>query len=319
MATKAILPMASRMSINNEITNLLGDICFKLGRLEKTKQGNLDLEIITSNVIDALFLEKIEVSKSIERAMKKDENISSSPFISNYFELNKKLNRINPYEVDFFNTFKELMGEEVLIRTEKTIEGISYPIPTPGKINSVMKSIFSYLKKTKNKVHPIIASATVYFSILTVLPLQKYNHLLAISYAKAILIAYNKTFCSIKFEKVLITNKITFAESISNSISELDQKYFAEEYLNLINLSLLNLMKGKIKSNKHYSNFIDKLLVVMEDEIYYSTNELTSRLGLKSRLAVIQNYIKPGIEAGKIIPLNPLSPRDRNQKYKKGN
>ena len=305
------------LTVNNEITTLVGEICFKLGKLEKTKDGSVDEEIVASNVISIFASKGINLSSSIVKGLKRSSQIESNPLVYRYFDLNKKLAKLNPFESDFFLEYQKAMGDSINLRSEKTIEGVDFLLPPVSRINAMMKSIFAYVKKSKDKMHPLLVSTSIYYSCLTVAPFSSDNDLFALAYAKAILVAYSKTFMSIRLEVAILKNKISFDESISNSISEMNFKYFAEEFLTLINYSLLSHQKGKIKSNKHYSNFVDKLLSVMEEDKYYSTNELLPLLELKSRITLMNNYLKPAIEEGKVSPLNPVSPRDRNQKYKK--
>ena len=45
--------------------------------------------------------------------------------------------------------------------------------------------------------------------------------------------------------------------------------------------------------------------------------ELLGLLGLTSRLGLSKNYLHPALEAGLIEMANPLTPTDRNQRYRK--
>ena len=59
-----------------------------------------------------------------------------------------------------------------------------------------------------------------------------------------------------------------------------------------------------------------RMVGLMEDGRYYSAAELLGILGLKSRLGLQKNYLQPALKARLIEMSNPLSPTDRNQRYR---
>ena len=66
-----------------------------------------------------------------------------------------------------------------------------------------------------------------------------------------------------------------------------------------------------------YSEYVSRLLAVMEYDTAYSAFALLERLHLKSKETLRQNYIDPAIEAGLVEMTIPDKPTSRNQRYRK--
>lgn len=71
------------------------------------------------------------------------------------------------------------------------------------------------------------------------------------------------------------------------------------------------------KANAETSEYVKKMLDLMEYDIPYTSNDIMERLGLKSKETLRKNYLNPAIELGLIRMTIPDKPNSRNQRYVK--
>lgn len=72
------------------------------------------------------------------------------------------------------------------------------------------------------------------------------------------------------------------------------------------------------EENEQLSEYVKKLLAVMEYEIPYTSRALMEKLGLKSREGFRRNYLHPAVELNLVRMTIPDKPNSRNQRYIKG-
>ena len=68
---------------------------------------------------------------------------------------------------------------------------------------------------------------------------------------------------------------------------------------------------------ENISEYVKRLLDVMEYEVQYTAVTLMELLGLKSKESFRKNYLNPAIELQLIQMTVPDKPRSRNQRYVK--
>mgnify|MGYP004509208829 FL=1 len=83
----------------------------------------------------------------------------------------------------------------------------------------------------------------------------------------------------------------------------------------MIDEVLDGLVKSINNQVNHISNYVNKLLKVMEPGINYTTLELMKLLNMKSRMAFQKNYLNPAIENGIVKMVFPNTPTSKNQAY----
>ena len=71
------------------------------------------------------------------------------------------------------------------------------------------------------------------------------------------------------------------------------------------------------EDNDNLSEYIKKLLAVMEYDVPYTSLALMEKLGLKSKEGFRRNYLRPAIEMNLIRMTLPDKPNSRNQRYVK--
>jgi hypothetical protein len=71
------------------------------------------------------------------------------------------------------------------------------------------------------------------------------------------------------------------------------------------------------KSNTDISEYVKRLLEVMEYDVPYTANTIMDLLGLKSKETFRKNYINPAMDLGLVRMTLPDKPNSRNQRYVK--
>ena len=90
---------------------------------------------------------------------------------------------------------------------------------------------------------------------------------------------------------------------------------FLNAYLRIVKQSLSRLSRKKKDTQKEQSPQVKRLVEAMEEGKFYSAVELCELLNLKSRLGLMNNYLKPALFAKLIVRSEPLSPTSRSQRY----
>lgn len=87
--------------------------------------------------------------------------------------------------------------------------------------------------------------------------------------------------------------------------------------LKMIDTVIDDVAKQINKENIETSEYVKRLLNVMEFDIPYSANSLLEALNLKSKETLRKNYIDPAIKLGLIRMTLPEKPKSKNQRYVK--
>ena len=87
--------------------------------------------------------------------------------------------------------------------------------------------------------------------------------------------------------------------------------------LDMIDQVLDDVILQVNKANAETSEYVKKMLDLMEYDIPDTSNDIMGRLGLKSKETLRKNYINPAIELGMIRMTIPDKPNSKNQRYVK--
>lgn len=71
----------------------------------------------------------------------------------------------------------------------------------------------------------------------------------------------------------------------------------------------------EVKMHTHVTEYVKKLLNVMEYEVPYTSTVLMEKLGLKSKETFRKNYMNPAMELQLVQMTIPEKPKSRNQRY----
>ena len=122
------------------------------------------------------------------------------------------------------------------------------------------------------------------------------------------------------FEFIPIESQIEkFQDGYYNAISQChidgESTVFIEFILEQICAVLGEILNSAKYSSDILSEYVKKLLSVMEYDTPYTATAILSLLNLKSKETLRKNYLNPAIENGLVIMTLPDKPNSRNQRY----
>jgi len=124
------------------------------------------------------------------------------------------------------------------------------------------------------------------------------------------------------FEYIALESQIErFQEQYYDAIAQCNKAgnsdIFIEFMLDMIDQVLDDVILQVNKANAETSEYVKKMLDLMEFDVPYTSNDIMAGLGLKSKETLRKNYINPAIELGLIRMTIPDKPNSRNQRYVK--
>ena len=187
--------------------------------------------------------------------------------------------------------------------------------PPPNLVPELMRSLFSWMRSGQTQIHPLILSSVFHYEFVFIHPFSDGNGRMARLWQTVLLYQWNPVFQYIPLESQIQSFQQGYYDAIAACHRNGNSDVFILFMLKRIDEILKTTLKaGKISSNDEEGR-VAKLLSVMEQEQTYSAAELMLLLGLKSRKAFRENYLKPGMALGKVAMTEPEHPRIRNQRY----
>ncbi|MBO6285272.1 MAG: Fic family protein [Bacilli bacterium] len=316
--SKPIEPYKCAFSISNEILVSAADIAFKLGRLSLTHQHEADEDDFALATRSTLALEGIVIKPGQSRSLYRGDDIPSLPLVNAVRKLYEKMPRIDPYDAAFKTEFENTVWPEgVPTRLSRKVASFPYPIPMHAKVESLIKGLYSFANGGKGKIHPLTLACLFYFELLAIQPYSELNGLFARYMLKAFIGSYSPNLFCLPLERLMLVHKDELDQAFADAVAIADTAPFVTCMMKLINEGVDALLRRSVKNAPAQSPLVAKLMARMEPGRYYSCVELLRLLGLKSRISLQKNYIKPGLEAKVIEMSNPVCPTDRTQRYRK--
>lgn len=318
--------------ITDKILSLVASISEKIGRV--TERSNLDSKphlrknnkiksIHSSLAIEANSLSLGEVKdvingKTVLGAEKEIQEVKNA--YAAYEEIStvdvysiKELKRLHgimtKYLVDMSGDFR--LGEEGVFSGDKCI----FMAPPAIFVPEQMESLFSWMRKNKNTVHPLILAAVFHYEFVFIHPFTDGNGRMARLWHSAILTKWQPIFEFIPIESQIEKFQSGYYDAISKCHIDGTSTVFIEFILEQINTILDEVGSSITSPGSNISEYVTKLLNVMEFDTPYTANEILSLLGLKSKEALRKNYLNPAISDGFVIMTQPDKPNSRNQRY----
>ncbi len=316
----------------DKILSLVASISEKIGRV--TERSNLDSKphlrknnkiksIHSSLAIEANSLSLGEVKdvingKIVLGAEKEIQEVKNA--YAAYEEVStvdvysiKDLKRLHgimtKYLVDMSGDFR--LGEEGVFAGDKCV----FMAPPARLVPEQMENLFSWMKKNKEIVHPLILAAVFHYEFVFIHPFTDGNGRMARLWHTAILTKWQPIFEFIPIESQIEKFQSGYYDAISKCHIDGTSTVFIEFILEQINAILDEVGSSISSPGSNISEYVTKLLNVMEFDTPYTANEILSLLGLKSKEALRKNYLNPAINDGLVIMTEADKPNSRNQRY----
>ena len=246
--------------------------------------------------------------------------------VKNAYNAYEKIKEINPYSIKDLKKLHGIMtfltvdesgefrkGNEGVFDGDKCI----FMAPKPEFVDSLMNQLFNWMKKSKEKVHPLILSSIFHYEFVFIHPFSDGNGRMARLWQNILLSQWKEIFEYVPIESQIKKYQNKYYKVINNCNKNGNSNEFIEFMLQMINEVLEEVLETINKEISHISIYVSKLLDVMDYNIPMSSNEIMEKLGIKSKETLRANYIDPAIENGLIKMTLPDKPTSKNQMYYK--
>lgn len=319
-------------TISNRMLELVSDISEKVGKISSHKEleskphlrrNNRIKSIHSSLKIEANSLSLSEVRDVINGHLVLGDQKEIQE-VKNAYEAYKKIPEINPTSISELKKIHGIMtyrtvnesgvfrqGEEGVFSGDKCI----FIAPPPHMVSGLMNDLISWMKRSEGVVHPLILSAVFHYEFVFIHPFADGNGRMARLWHTVILYRWRNIFEYIPLESQIERFQTEYYDAIAQCHVNGNSDVFIEFMLDMIDQILDEVILQINKSNADTSEYVKRMLDVMEYDMPYTSNAIMEALGLKSKEALRKNYIKPAIELGLIRMTLPDKPNSKNQRY----
>jgi Fic family protein len=321
-------------TISDRMLELVSSISEKLGRITIHKEleskphlrkNNRIRSIHSSLKIEANSLSLNEVRDVINGRLVLG-NQKEIQEVKNAYAAYEKITEINPLSIADLKSIHGIMtygiveesgvfrrGDEGVFSGDKCI----FIAPPPERVHGLIKDLFSWMKKNEGKVHPLIMAAVFHYEFVFIHPFADGNGRMARLWHTAILHKWRSVFAYIPLESQIERFQEDYYNAIAKCHVNGNSDIFIEFMLEMIDQILDEVILQVNKANAETSEYVKRMLDQMEYNVPYTSNEIMTRLNLKSKETLRKNYLNPAIELGLVRMTLPDKPKSKNQRYVK--
>lgn len=321
-------------TITNEILSYVSSISEKIGRITATgnlesrphlRKNNRIKSIHSSLKIEANSLSLGQVRDVIngKAVLGKQKEIQE---VKNAYAAYEKFTEINPFSIKDLKKFHSIMTKYVVEESgefRRGEEGVFngnqciFMAPPARFVSQLMDNLFEWMKEAENTVHPLILSSVFHYEFVFIHPFADGNGRMARLWHTAILSRWKPIFEYIPIESQIEKFQDEYYNAIAKCHVDGASTIFIEFMLSQIDKILDNISVQISENSEQISEYIKKLLDVMEYDIPYTSKMLMEKLGLKSKEGFRRNYLRPATDMNLIRMTIPDKPNSRNQRYVK--
>lgn len=318
--------------ITNQMLMLISQISEKVGKISVTSNMQAKPHLRKNNRIRSIHSSlKIEAN-SLTIGQVKDVIDGKIVFgeqkeiqeVKNAYDAYERLCEINPYDINTLKSFHKIMtkylvsdagkfrnGEEGVFSGDKCI----FMAPPARMVPELMEKLFDWLSRSKSEMHPLIMSAIFHYEFVFIHPFSDGNGRMARLWHSAFLAKWNPVFEYIPIESQIEKFQDEYYAAIAKCHTEGSSNTFILFILKQIDKILDEIAEQLSVSDEAVSEYVKKLLEVMEYDVPYTLSSLMALLGLKSKETVRRHYIHPALSLDLIQMTLPDKPQSRNQRY----
>ncbi len=319
-------------TITNEILAYVSSISEKVGRISAIsnleskphlRRNNRIKSIHSSLKIEANSLSLGQVRDVINGKMVLGEQKEIQE-VKNAYAAYERFSEIQPFSIKSLKLFHSIMtkyvveesgdfrrGEEGVFNGDECI----FMAPPAQFVPQLMDDLFTWMKEEKNNVHPLIMSSVFHYEFVFIHPFADGNGRMARLWHTAMLAKWKPVFEYIPIESQIEKFQNEYYEAIARCHVEGESTLFIEFMLSQIDKILDDVSAQVSADNEQLSEYLKRLLEVMEYDVPYTSNTLMDKLGLKSKEGFRRNYLRPAIDMNLIRMTIPDKPNSRNQRY----
>lgn len=244
--------------------------------------------------------------------------------VQNAYKAYEMINDLNPYSILDLKKAHEVMTHLTVTESgefRKGNEGVFdddvciFIAPKPELVPSLMQNLFDWMKKSKDKIHPLILSSVFHYEFVFIHPFSDGNGRIARLWQNVILTKWKGIFEYLPIETQIKKYQSDYYRAIANSNKNGNSTAFIEFMLKMINDTLNEFLLKAEPEIARTNNYVSKLLDVMDYNIPMTATEIMQKLDIKSKETFRKNYLDPAIENGLVKMTIPDKPTSKNQMY----
>lgn len=319
-------------SITEKMLNLVSSISTKLGKIEvyhnldnkpHLRRNNRIQSVHSSLKIEANSLTIGQTKDIIDGRMVLGPKQEIQE-VKNAYKAYELIGKVNPYSVDDLKKVQGIMeyllkddsgrfrnGNEGVFNGEECI----FMAPSPQLVPELIQDLFEWMKINRKIVHPLIMGAIFHYEFVFIHPFSDGNGRTARLWHTILLNEWNPIFAYIPLESQIEKFQNDYYTAISKCHVNGNSDVFIEFMLERIDDILDEVSEQVRKSANDVSEYVKRMLKVMEFEVPYTTLSLMELLGLKSRETFRKNYMDPALSMGVVERTIPEKPNSKNQRY----
>lgn len=319
-------------TISNKMLELVSSISEKIGKITSHKEleskphlrKNNRIESIHSSLkIEANSLSLSEVRDVINGHLVMGDQKEIQE-VKNAYEAYEKIREINPWDIEDLKKIHGIMTYRTVDESgvfRKGNEGVFsgsdciFVAPPPQIVSTLMEDLFSWLKQSEGKIHPLIMAAVFHYEFVFIHPFSDGNGRMARLWHTVILYRWREVFEYIPLESQIEKYQTEYYDAIAKCHVNGNSDLFIEFMLDMINKILDEVTIQINKSQVGVSEYVKRLLDCMEYDVPYTANSIMQQLGLKSKETLRKNYLNPALELNLIAMTIPDKPKSKNQRY----
>lgn len=317
-------------TISNRMLKLVSDISEKVGRISSHKEleskphlrrNNRIRSIHSSLKIEANSLSLSEVRDVINGHLVLGDRKEIQE-VKNAYAAYEKISEINPSSISELKKMHAIMtyrtvnesgtfrkGEEGVFSGDQCI----FVAPPADMVSGLVKDLLSWVKKNEGIVHPLIMAAIFHYEFVFIHPFADGNGRMARLWHTVLLYRWRSIFEFIPLESQIEKFQSEYYDAIEKCHVNGNSDVFIEFMLEMIDRILDEVITQVNQVNAYTSEYVKRLLEVMEYDVPYTANAIMELLGLKSKETLRKNYINPAIELGAVRRTLPDKPNSRNK------
>lgn len=317
--------------ITNEILSHVASISEKIGKISAISHLESKPHLRRNNRIKSIHSSlKIEAN-SLSLGQVKDV-INGKPVlgeqreiqeVKNAYHAYEKMKDIEPYSIRSLKEFHGIMtkylveesgefrlGEEGVFNGEECI----FMCPTARFVGAHTEALFQWMKESEKEVHPLILSCVFHYEFVFIHPFSDGNGRMARLWHTALLAKWKPIFEYIPIESQIEKFQDDYYDAIARCHIQGESTIFIEFMLSQID-RVLDEIAGQIDGSEYMTEYLKRMLDVMEYDIPYTASAIMDLLGLKSKETFRKNYMNPALKNNLVKMTLPDKPNSKNQRY----
>ncbi len=243
--------------------------------------------------------------------------------VKNAYHAYEKMKDIEPYSIRSLKEFHGIMtkylveesgefrlGEEGVFNGEECI----FMCPPARFVGAHTEALFQWMKESEKEVHPLILSCVFHYEFVFIHPFSDGNGRMARLWHTALLAKWKPIFEYIPIESQIEKFQDDYYDAIARCHIQGESTIFIEFMLSQID-RVLDEIAGQIDGSEYMTEYLKRMLDVMEYDIPYTASAIMDLLGLKSKETFRKNYMNPALKNNLVKMTLPDKPNSKNQRY----